>query len=94
MHYACKNGSLDLIKNLTKRSELDVTATDSEGMNILHIACDSANDINIIRFIVSLNKINVNDKSNDGNTPLLYLCNNYRSSGNYRPFNKFVTSTF
>ena len=34
LHYACERKSLDLIKNLIKRPELDFTATDSKGMNL------------------------------------------------------------
>ena len=55
--YACKGASLNLIKILVKRHDIDVTATDCKGMNILLIACESVEDIDIIRFIVMLYSI-------------------------------------
>ena len=70
----------NLIKNIGKQPEIDVTATDKDKKNILHIVCNALKDINVIRFIISLNKINVNDKSKDGSTPLLYLCDKYESA--------------
>lgn len=63
LHYACKSDFLNLIKNLVERPELGVAATDVEKKNILHIACEELDDISVIRFIVLLNKININDKS-------------------------------
>ncbi|XP_067659868.1 ankyrin-3-like [Haliotis asinina] len=66
---AVQEGMTDIFHSLVRRGA-DLSLANSHEWNILHIACDEGNS-EIVKYILSENAVNVNDRTDDGMTPVL-----------------------
>lgn len=77
LHGACCDGDLDLIKELVT-NKANINKKNSYGETPLHIACKSKksidNIIGIVRYLISLENIIVDEQNNLGFTPLHTAC--------------------
>ena len=68
---ACMNGNLEKVKELS--NQIDINWGDSDGWTGFFVACLSGNK-EIVEYLISHPKINVNNENNDGRTPLWRAC--------------------
>ena len=73
--WACKVGSIGIVRYLITERHCDTTVTNPQGQNCLHIACQQS-CIDIVKFLVSGNYCNPNSKDKDGQNSLhtAYCC--------------------
>ncbi|XP_046550122.1 alpha-latroinsectotoxin-Lt1a-like isoform X1 [Haliotis rubra] len=72
---AARRGHSDVVKFLVGRGA-DVSLEDSDGDNVLHVACRGG-DLELVKLIVSSNLVDVNARNNDGRTAVDWA-RNYR----------------
>ena len=70
LHWSCCSGALDVVKMLVE-SGAGVCATAKEGSTRLRLAAGSGHT-ETVRYLVGLNKVDVNHKDTDGYTALLH----------------------
>ena len=88
LHYAVKKGNLASVRYF-ENEELNLQTLDKHGRNLLHIACLSErNRQEILQLLVD--KIDVNQTDDLGNTPLHVLCHN--GDSNLRDFVTYLVS--
>ncbi|KAG6736392.1 hypothetical protein POTOM_060850 [Populus tomentosa] len=73
IHLACKNDSVDVVKEFLKITPFPKEFLNKKGQNILHVAAENGNG-NVVRYILRQEKTLVepllNEMDEDGNTPL------------------------
>ncbi|VDI17281.1 Hypothetical predicted protein [Mytilus galloprovincialis] len=77
LYLACQNGHYDTVKLLLGLSSLTLTYVDStikdkKGLSVLHAACLKGHT-QIVKLLIDIG-MNVNEASNDGQTPLYVAC--------------------
>ncbi|XP_073260137.1 protein ACCELERATED CELL DEATH 6-like [Populus alba] len=82
IHLACKNDSVDVVKEFLKITPFPKEFLNKKGQNILHVAAENGNG-NVVRYILRQEKTLVepllNEMDEDGNTPL-HLATNHGHS--------------
>ncbi|KAJ6878158.1 hypothetical protein NC651_030791 [Populus alba x Populus x berolinensis] len=82
IHLACKNDSVDVVKEFLKITPFPKEFLNKKGQNILHVAAENGNG-NVVRYILKQEKTLVepllNEMDEDGNTPL-HLATNHGHS--------------
>ena len=69
---ACKAGSLEVVARLVEGGA-DVTVRNQLAKNILHAACQGG-DVGVVRYVLRLGVVDVDDADCDGDTPLCDAC--------------------
>ncbi|KAJ6379249.1 hypothetical protein OIU76_015963 [Salix suchowensis] len=87
IHIACKNDSVDVVKEYLDIFPYPKEFLNKKGQNILHVAAENGKD-NVISYILKqdpkLVKPLVNEMDDDGNTPL------HLAAGHFRPMASFL----
>ena len=74
LHYACQNGSVDIVQYLIEKCHVDLKAESGDNGNALHCAC-SGGHLDIVEYLMSCH-IDAEAKTYDGSTPLYYAIEN------------------
>ena len=66
---ACKSGDIDVVILLHNKGA-NFLAKTKDGLNALHIAC-IYNHVNIAKFLIEVKRMNIEERTNKGETPLI-----------------------
>lgn len=66
---ACRQGNMEVVLYLIEKGS-NIHDLDSKGSNLLYVASDNE-PINVLEYLLSLKKLDINNQNNEGLTPLM-----------------------
>ena len=88
LHIACIQGNFPLFHYLIQTVKLDPNNKDNDGETSLHIACHNSKSIDIVKYLVQEQLVNIEETDSDGLTPFLTAC----SRGNFEAIQFLIDS--
>ncbi len=73
LHYSCMNGSIDIIKLLLKRKDINLNLQNNAGYTPFYVACEYGKS-DVVKLLLEDSRVNVNLVEGYGWTPLMAAC--------------------